>query len=214
MPPTIFPISGSGASDSLPFSVQTKTAADYLQSHNTINRETMTTGEGMFAPYSVAASWFFPETRFAVFVLIDEEATDSDRVRTALERIGASGYGRDSSTGYGRFLVEGCFEKALPVCDEANACYTLAPCVPVADQYKDAFFAPFTRFGKHGDSLATGNNPFKNPAIMADDGALFFPVSSEHFQIPYLGKALQGLSKSEPNTVGQGYAVYLPLMVS
>ncbi len=198
-------------SDELPLSMKKEIEAEYLQSHNTINRETMTTGEGMFAPYNVSASWFFPETRLAVFVLVEKEATDKDRVRKALERIGVSGYGRDSSTGYGRFVVEECFEKPLPKCDDATACYTLAPSVPVAEQYKDVFFTPFTRFGKHGDTMATSDNPFKNPVIMADEGAILFPVSNEHFQKPYLGKALQDLSKSEPNTVAQGYAFYLPL---
>jgi CRISPR-associated protein Csm4 len=195
----------------VPLSMKQEIDVNYLQAHNTVNRETMTTGEGMFAPYNVSATWFFPETRLALFVLVEEEATDKDLVRKALERIGASGYGRDSSIGYGRFMVEDCFEKSIPRCEDANACYTLAPSVPIAEYYEDFYFTPFTRFGKHGDTLATGENPFKNPVIMADEGAILFPVSKEQFHKPYLGKALQALSKSEPNTVSQGYAFYLPL---
>lgn len=185
--------------------------ADFLQTHNTIDRRTMTTGEGMFAPYAMSSVFFYPEMELVAFVLIDEEATDIDRVRDALERIGKRGFGRDASTGLGRFDLGEDDEKTLPDVPGANACYTLAPAVPEKGVFKDNFFTPFTRFGRHGDILATSGNPFKNPIIMADEGAVFVPAGKDAFEKPYLGRAVRDISKSEPRTVAQGYAPYLPL---
>ena len=184
--------------------------APFIQPHNTIDRQTQTTGEGMFAPYTMHSLYFYPEMKLAVFVLIDEEATDIARVRIAMERIGARGFGRDASTGLGRFDLNKGYEKTLPDTAEADACYTLAPVVPEKEAFKDHFFTPFTRFGRHGDVLATSSAPFKNPVIMADEGAIFIPASRAVFGKPYLGRAVCNLSKIEPRAVAQGYAPYLP----
>jgi len=154
---------------------------NFLQAHNTIDRRTMTTGEGMFAPYAMPSVFFYPEMELVVFVLIDEEATDIDRVRNALERIGKRGFGRDASTGLGRFDLGEEGKKILPDVPGANACYTLAPAVPEKGVFKECYFTPFTRFGRHGDILATSGNPFKNPIIMADEGAVFVPAGKDAF---------------------------------
>jgi CRISPR-associated protein Csm4 len=185
--------------------------APFIQPHNTIDRQTQTTGEGMFAPYTMPSVYFYPEMELAVFVLIDEEATDIARVITALERIGNHGFGRDASTGLGRFDLGEDDEKIFPDIPDANACYTLAPAVPEKGVFKNAYFKPFTRFGRHGDTLATSGSPFKNPVIMADEGAIFVPTEKDTFKKPYLGRAVFNLSKSELRTVAQGYAFYLPL---
>ena len=52
---------------------------EFIQHHNTINRMTMTTGEGMFAPYTETNYYYYPETELAVFFLLDEDATDIGR---------------------------------------------------------------------------------------------------------------------------------------
>jgi CRISPR-associated protein Csm4 len=185
--------------------------APFIQPHNTIDRQTQTTGEGMFAPYTMSSLYFYPGMELAVFVLIEEEATDIARIITALERIGNHGFGRDASTGLGRFDLGKNEIKILPDIPDANACYTLSPAVPEKGVFKDTFFTPFTRFGRHGDILVSSGNPFKNPVIMADEGAIFVPTDKNTFKKPYLGRAVRNLSKSEPRTIAQGYAPYLPL---
>lgn len=183
----------------------------FSQPHNTIHRLTQTTGTGPFAPYSREGIYYYPETELVVFVLIDESATDIDRVCIALERIGLWGYGRDASTGMGHFKLGKHNELPIPNTNSANACYTLAPSVPDSDSFKASYFTPFVRFGKHGDRLAYSANPFKNPVIMADEGAVFLPKDDTFFEKPFLGKAITGVSKSMPESVVQGYAPYLPL---
>jgi len=181
------------------------------QAHNTINRLTGTTGEGMFAPYTTENTYFFPETELAVYVLLDPEATSIEKVEEAFQRIGAAGYGRDASTGCGRFTLGEVEEKTLPIVENANACYALAPVVPTPGIFKEKFFSPFVRFGRHGDRLATSENPFRNPVVMADEGAVLLPAGEGVFQKPFIGSAVLDTSKALAATVVQGYAPYLPM---
>ncbi|MDO9530106.1 MAG: hypothetical protein Q7J27_13245 [Syntrophales bacterium] len=184
--------------------------SEFTRQHNTINRMTMTTGEGMFAPFTETSFFYYPETELAVFALIDEEATDIGRICAAMEKIGKFGFGKDASTGCGRFDIGEDSELELPSADSPNACYMLAPTVPEAGRFYDHYFIPFVRFGKHGDVLATSENPFKNPVVMADEGAVFMPKSENVFKKPYIGRAVLNTSKSMKQTVVQGYAPYLP----
>ena len=177
--------------------------------HNSINRLTMTTGEG-FAPFGSSATHYYPDTELAVLALIDEDATDIERVRLALERIGQYGFGADASTGAGRFTLGDYDELTLPACRGANAAYCLAPVVPQPGDFDEQFFRPFVRFGRHGDRLATSADPFKNPVVMADEGAVFVPKDTRTLEKPYMGRAVSGISKAMPQTIHQGYAMHIP----
>jgi CRISPR-associated protein Csm4 len=187
---------------------------EFIQSHNSINRLTGTTGEG-FAPFSGGVTVYAPGLKLAVIVGVDPDIIGAEELRRGLERIGATGFGRDASTGNGRFRVCDCREVDLHAlgAPEPNALYTLAPCVPEKGKYRDILFTPFTRFGRHGDHLATGGKPYKNPVIMADEGALLFPQEPVEAMIhPWIGTALSGLSKVQEHTVvAQGYSLYIPV---
>jgi CRISPR-associated protein Csm4 len=187
----------------------------FSQPHNTISRLTGTTGEGRFAPFAVEQHVYYPETKLAVFVGIDEKVITIDQVRTGLERIGEIGFGKDASSGLGKFLLakESEVDLAKMGSQSPNACYTLSPCVPGKDVFLEMFYTPFIRFGRHGDVLAKSSNPFKNPVIMADEGGIFKPKSPDVFNKPYIGTAVSDLSKTEPHTVMQGYSLYLPVTV-
>jgi len=187
---------------------------EFAQPHNTINRLTGTTGEGMFAPYSTTLEFFVPEAELAVFVGVNT-AISIDSVEEALKRIGELGFGKDASTGLGRFDVCDVSEINFREIGHSspNVCYTLSPSVPGKGEYRDMYFTPFVRFGRHGDKLAKSSNPFKNPVIMADEGAVFYPKDSKLFGKPYIGSAVKGISKTLPEAVSQGYALYIPLKV-
>lgn len=181
----------------------------FEQAHNTLNRLTNTTGTGEFAPFSAENIHYLPNARLAIFVLFDEQATDIDRVKNAFINIGSWGFGRDASAGLGRFSVADIQVMQVPE-SPGRARYTLAPCVPGKESFASSFFTPFTRFGKHGAALIHQNKPFKNPVVMADEGAVFVPVDQQHFGSPYIGTAVTGLSKADDRTVMQGYAITLP----
>ncbi len=182
---------------------------NFDQPHNSVNRHSMTTGVG-FAPYSTASRHYYPETELAIFVLVDEEAADIEHIVTAVERIGQTGFGADASIGCGRFGIVNYEELGLPASAQANAAYVLSPVIPQSDVFTDQFFRPFIRYGRHGDQLATSASPFKNPVIMADEGAVFVPTDPKVLDKPYLGRAVSGISKAMPATVHQGYAIHIP----
>jgi CRISPR-associated protein Csm4 len=183
----------------------------FSQPHNTINRLTQTTGADNFAPYVKENIYYYQGTKLALFVLLDENMTDIDQIKKGLENIGRFGFGRDASIGLGRFEICESNEINVAVPQNANACYLLAPCVPEKNRFKRMYFTPFIRFGKHGDRLANVGNPFKNPVVMADEGAVFIPNDKGVFDKPYIGRAVTGVSKAKPSSVVQGYAPYLPV---
>ena len=178
--------------------------------HNTINRCTQSTGSGMFAPYVQEVEYFLPEATLAVFVLFDTEALEESALIKGLDNIGLFGFGRDASTGLGRFRILDTIELEWPKPEQANACYTLSPSTPENGAYADYFFTPFVRFGKHGGPLAAGRMPFKNPVLMADEAAVLLPRNKQAFKKPYLGRAGRGISVIQPEAVTQGYSLYLP----
>ncbi|OQZ02434.1 MAG: hypothetical protein B6D34_11180 [Candidatus Brocadia sp. UTAMX1] len=187
----------------------------FSQFHNKINRISGTTGMEGFAPFSMDQQVFLPESELSIFVGIDETMITVEQIHAGLERIGLTGFGKDASTGLGRFEILGDNEIDLATmgCDSPNACYTLSPSVPERDTFSDMFFTPFTRFGRHGDVLAKSANPFKNPVIMANEGGIFKPKNEEVFRKPYIGTAVTNISKALPKSVAQGYSLYIPVNV-
>ena len=186
------------------------------QAHNTLSRITGTTGTGEFAPYTVDEDVHRPELELGLICLVDKSRLPEDLLRNCLEEIGKLGYGKDASTGKGRFLVKDMKKIDLAGwgAPNANACYTLAPCVPRENECARSHFTPFVSFGRHGDALAGSENPFKNPIVMADEGALFIPESGDRLKEKhYIGRAITGISKSLPQTVAQGYAPFIPVYV-
>jgi CRISPR-associated protein Csm4 len=180
------------------------------QAHNSINRLTMTTGKG-FDPFSSDNFHYLPGLELVVFAGIEDDALDVERLKTGMERIGQFGFGRDASIGLGRFEVGNIIELPWPELQKGQGCYTLSPCVPQSEMFAEQFAIPFTRFGRHGGHLVLTGNPFKNPIIMADEGAVFFPHPDQFPKQFYVGQGLSGLSLAEPRTVAQGYSLFLPM---
>lgn len=186
-----------------------KLTVKFEQAHNTINRNTMTTGTGQFAPFSSVNTHYQPYANLTVICMYNDEATDIDKINIAFVNMGRWGFGRDASAGLGRFQVVEVRELNRPK-KIKNAFYTLAPCVPKKNSFQIGYYTPFTRFGKHGAALVHAGQPFKNPVVMADEGAIFIPTDKEDLNMPYFGSAATNLSKADKRTVMQGYAICLP----
>jgi len=181
------------------------------QPHNSINRLTMTTGTGPFAPFSHENHHYMPGLKLAIFVGADEEAVSVESLLAGLERIGSWGYGRDASAGLGKFIVHSVEERTWPtITDREKGCLTLGPVVPEKNTFLVCYGTPFTRFGRHGASLACSRHPFKKPVLMADDSSIMIPRDRAVFHKPYIGMAVQNISAADPRTVMQGYSLYLP----
>ena len=149
----------------------------------------------------------------AVFVGIRDDIPKNG-IKTALERIGHFGYGADATTGKGRFDVLGMEEIDLAKLGDisGNALYALSAVVPEKDTYKKVYFEPFIRTGRHGDSKATSEHPFKQPVLKAAAGAVLIPNQPDMVRETYIGTAVKEVSLYK-ETVEQGYALVIPMKV-
>jgi len=181
-----------------------------VQTHNTLDRLTGSTGEGIFAPYSVAQTFHAAGQRIDVYLVLDGERVSAAETAQLLAALGSAGFGRDAGVGLGKFTLVS-FEPAAfagPV--GANAWWTLAPCAPQGLGFAGpkSYWRVLTRFGRHGNALALAGKPFKTPVLLAAAGAVLTP--SDAFTVrPFVGQGLGGsgrLSRAEAATVQQGYA--------
>ena len=179
--------------------------------HNSISRWTGTTGTGQLAPYATEEFSYLPGLQLGLFIGLADDLPVDGLIK-ALAMVGMVGYGRDASTGLGRFRVKSCqpCDLARLGSKDGNGRYTLGPCLPLSEQAEPVGFMPFVRFGRHGDTLAVGENPFKNPVLMADEAALWRGKKAFDSQRPYLGLAITGTSFHQ-ETVCQGYSLCIPV---
>ncbi len=188
------------------------------QPHNTINRQTGTTGEGQFAPYAMPQIWFHPAMLFDLMVVLDDARLSLTELTAALVAMGQTGFGRDASIGLGKFELVGDVstnslrgEGAAPTNNTANSYLTLGPCAPQGLGFCPvrSFYQVATRFGRHGDAAVQSGQPFKRPVLLAKAGAVFWPETLDA-SCQFIGQGLGGpanpVSLAMPETVQQGYA--------
>jgi CRISPR-associated protein Csm4 len=188
------------------------TPIERAQPHNTINRQTGTTGEGQFAPYAMPQIWFHPAMQFDLYVVLDVARLSLVELTATLDYIGKVGFGRDASIGLGKFELQGDATPASwTTAANANSYLTLGPCAPqglgfcpVRSTYQVA-----TRFGRHGDAAVRSGQPFKRPVLLTKAGGVFWPEAPTADCL-FIGQGLGGannpVSLAMPETVQQGYA--------
>jgi len=188
------------------------------QPHNTINRQTGTTGEGQFAPYAMPQLWFHPAMLFDVYAVLDDARLTLTELTAAMVAMGQTGFGRDASIGLGKFELVGDValnspqsEGVAPTGRTANSYLTLGPCAPQGLGFCPvrSFYQVATRFGRHGDVAVQSGQPFKRPVLLAKAGGVFWPETLDtscHFIGQGLGGAANPVSLAMPETVQQGYA--------
>jgi CRISPR-associated protein Csm4 len=190
------------------------------QPHNTINRQTGTTGEGQFAPYEMPQLWFHPAMHFDLHIVLDEQRLSLSELSAALHYMGATGFGRDASIGLGKFECQGtALAHTWLAAADANSYLTLGPSAPQGQGYCPvrSTYQVATRFGRHGDAAVQSGQPFKRPVLLAKAGSVFWP---ETIQTPraYIGQGLGGManpiSMAMPETVQQGYAPVIAIQRS
>ncbi|HQQ68691.1 MAG TPA: hypothetical protein PLL92_00025 [Alicycliphilus sp.] len=196
-------------------------AQERAQPHNTINRQTGTTGTGMFAPYTMGQTWLKPDSLLDIVVVLDEARLPPAQLHVALAYMGAHGYGRDASIGLGKFELVGDAEAITwpaPSQGSANAWLTLGPCAPQGMGFCPvrSHWNSLTRFGRHGDVAVQSGQPFKRPVLLAKTGSVFWPEQldpSQGFIGQGLGGAAAPVSLAMPETIHQGYAPAVPIHI-
>src|SRR5262249_32335182 len=117
-------------------------------------------------------SFFCAKARVDVYAVIDERIS-TDALHQLFTDVGSHGYGRDATTGLGKFEVEQPVE-ASRAQRASHHWLTLAPCHPnpVERAADGCYYTPLTRFGRHGNIAALTAQPFKRPLLMIATGAL------------------------------------------
>ena len=182
------------------------------QFHNTIDRQTNTTGEGQFAPYSTEIVWFGSKQEFDLYIVLDEARFSLEELQQILDDVGTFGFGRDASIGLGKFRCNN--PQEVNFCQQnANCYFTLANSAPknLGLDKECSYYQVTTRFGRHGDIQALSSSPFKKPIILAKSAAIFTPENYEPRL--FLGNGLGNVSYAQPEAVHQGYAPVLNLFV-
>jgi CRISPR-associated protein Csm4 len=187
------------------------------QPHNSINRQSASTGTGAFAPYSSLQYWYEPGVSLDLYVVLDPQRLSQQQLDAALAYIGHAGYGRDASIGLGKFSLEATATlEPWPFPATANSYLTLGPCAPQGLDFSSehSYWQVVTRFGRHGDAAVHGASPFKKPVLLAQTGAVFRPQKIDPQQ-NMIGQGLGGvqapISSTLQATVHQGYAPVIPI---
>ena len=162
----------SGDQARLPISewtfVEARISERLVLTQNTVNRLTGTTRLGEFAPRQVERTFFDESARLDIYAALDDTRLPSETLQELFEDIGQHGYGRDATTGLGKFAVIGVADHAWPR-ETGQWWLTLAPCAPDPNALDadHCFYLPVTRFGRHGNLVVTRGAPFKSPLLMA-----------------------------------------------
>lgn len=184
--------------------------------HNSLNRMTGSTGAGEagFAPFSRDLTWYHPEVPLSLFVAFDEARLSAGEMEELLRQLGMEGYGKEASSGCGKFDLVECAPYTPPTPPAPNAWLALAPVAPQGLPWKasNCYYEVFTRFGRHGDVAVHTGRPFKNPVLMAQSFAVLTPEGREVSQ-SFTGQGLTGLSKAIESTVQQGYSPVLAVQL-
>jgi len=128
---------------------------------NSISRVTFTTFEG-FDPFSIEEISF---NQMWMFLMCNEDIKDI--LIDTIKKVGEYGFGRKSSIGKGRFVVE-----EVKSCNFNNfKSSTYLAISPFIKEEKDeVYYDLYVKFGKYG--LNRAKNPFKKPVVLCDSGSV------------------------------------------
>jgi len=164
---------------------------------NSINRKTSTTQGDMFAPYTVE---YLEYEKFDIYLLIGKE---KDLIIEKLQEIGEIGFGKDASTGKGRFEIENIEDVSHFFNLKTNTYVSISSFCMKDNSCENVYYEVYTKYPKTRGDLS---NPFKNPLILAKTGAGI--VCNE--EIRFIGNAITNFSNNS-KIVHQGYAITLPI---
>ena len=177
------------------------------ETHVSISRLVGTSGQEGFSPYTTNTVFFRPGLHLGFLVMTDLNSSSIEKI---IKRIGEGGYGKDVSTGKGKFSIKKVSQWNSQDYSpkNADAYFSLSP--SVLQNEEEIFCETFTRFGRLGRDFALDKNPFKNPVIFAKEGAVLKKNSPTDLE--YIGSIIENVSKRK-EVVGQGFSPVLPIHV-
>ncbi|MGQ9917544.1 MAG: type III-A CRISPR-associated RAMP protein Csm4 [Bryobacteraceae bacterium] len=170
--------------------------------HNTIQRHSGRTPErgGL---YFTDELWP-PGARLEREILV-ESSLEPRELRDLFEVTGKWGFGRDASTGRGRFDVES-IEPAPGewFMDGGNRCLTLSH-GSITPNMRDCRYRLHVHYGRSGSLYSIGARPFKYPMTLIEPGATFAPADGGPF-----GALLENVHSAYPQVRHSAWHFVLP----
>jgi CRISPR-associated protein Csm4 len=173
--------------------------------HNQINRLSGTTADGsLYQQHEI----FWQQPYLSLYAGI--AAGWEEKFLALMEKLSLKGYGKRVSIGKGIFQLEDFSQfNDFRTPENANAIVVLANFVPRANDPVEGQYKTFVKYGKLGQSFATGKNPFKKPLIMIKPGAVFW---TDEPKMTY-GRLVNGISEEFPEVVQFGYTLAVPAAI-
>lgn len=139
-------------------------AREYVEPHVSIDRQTGTAAEGGL--FFSRLTWFAAGAAFHLYA----RAKDPDALLELLKETGELGFGKDASTGKGRFSVErdDSFDPALLENDGPHS-LLCSVCASMDMAALDGWYAVEAKRGKTGPGHA---NPHKAPMLLVQEGSV------------------------------------------
>lgn len=136
-----------------------------FEPHVGIDRRTGSPSEGQL--FFMRLHYFDPGARLHLYA----RTGDPEYLGKYLKLIGEVGFGRDASTGNGRFALEPDKDFQPDSLDvrEANASLLLSVCASPEMRGLDGYYRPEVKRGKTGPGYG---NPFKKPFLMLQEGSV------------------------------------------
>lgn len=174
---------------------------------NVIDRSTNSAGGSV-------GNLFEMEEIFIPIVTIYWRIEDSyeEMVREFLTDLASVGYGKRKSIGYGQienWTLEP-YDGFEPVPD-ADGFVSLSRFVPRPGDPGDGYWNTVVKYGKLGEELAVGPNPFKKPLIQLDVGSCFKDRVPEGWVNKWYGGLIENIAPGDSRVVQYGYAFLLPM---
>jgi CRISPR-associated protein Csm4 len=174
---------------------------------NSINRMTGTTQEGLL--YTSDEVYFKGDVSIALYIKYNSEIISKDEVLDIINKIGIIGFGKDASTGKGKFkIAEGDNSitenpEELRLFEGANAFMALSHGIPGFSGEKPDCSINFgriiTKFPKHGGFLSNGDY-FKNPFIAYKPGSTFL-FDDDNSKKEIYGTVVNNISRHGENHI-------------
>lgn len=167
--------------------------------HNQVHRS----GRGTLEDgglYFLEEDWRFSEASAAGGMdprLVDvyvQTADPVERVKRLFDALGDHGYGRDASTGRGRWAVQGVVEDGELLRASGGRRMSLSRGVVDPESMEDALWRLEPHYGRAGARLSlAGVSPFKRPVLLTRPGMTFAPRHDGPF-----GRMLEGIHQDRP----------------
>lgn len=170
--------------------------------HNTIDRRTGTTPKsgGLY----FTDEWWPPGARLEREIFV-ESGLEAARVRELFELTGKWGFGKDASTGRGRFDVESVEPAPRELFEfPGNRRLSLSHGT-LTPNMGDCRYRLHVHYGKSGSLYSIGAKPFKYPMTLLTPGATFQPADDGPF-----GALLENVHPAYPQVVHSGWHLVVP----